>query len=141
MNGKPNRWGYTVEPSDESFKWIKILLEPNHKYAKTLEPVRKSNALLTKLQKDADEVVTDYLRFLWDYTKNDIRKYHDDFEEIYSLNVVLTVPAMWSPAAKEKTRQAARAAGMPENIQLVTEPEAAALATLKDKAESNELQV
>lgn len=46
---------------EDSFRWIKILLEP------------EDNALLTKLNKTADEVVSDYLRALWAYTKEDIR--------------------------------------------------------------------
>lgn len=121
--------------------WIKVLLEENHKYATTVEPVKNSNTLLRKVNKTAQEVVADYLRLLWDYTIDDIRKFHPDFEDIFSLRVILTVPAIWSPGAKEKTVQAARNAGMPKNIKLVTEPEAAALATLKDKADENSLKV
>lgn len=48
---------------------------------------------------------------------------------------------MWSHAAKDKTIKAARDAGLPHNIQPITEPEAAALATLQDKAEENTLKV
>lgn len=141
MDGKPQKWGYTVGLTDESFKWIKILLEENHKYITTVEPVKDSNKMLTKVDKKAHEVVADYLRILWEYTMDDIQKFHPTFREIFALRVVLTVPAMWSPAAKDKTLQAARLAGMPSPIKLVTEPEAAALATLKDKAEDNTLKV
>ena len=140
-NGKPQKWGYTVGMTDESFKWIKILLEENHKYAATVEPVKDSNTLLRKVDKTAQGVVADYLRLLWGYTLDDIRKFHPDFLEIFALRVVLTVPAVWSHAAKEKTRQAARLAGLPEDITLVTEPEAAALATLKERAEEQTLKV
>lgn len=86
-------------------------------------------------------MVADYLKLLWDYTLDDIKKLQPEYEDIFALRVVLTVPAIWSPAAKDKTLQAARIAGMPGNIRLVTEPEAAALATLKDKAEENSLKV
>ncbi|KAL8953266.1 MAG: hypothetical protein Q9222_000871 [Ikaeria aurantiellina] len=141
VDGKPQRWGYTVGLTDESFKWIKILLEENHKYITTVEPVKDSNKLLTKVDKKAHEVVADYLKLLWGYTLDDIQKFHPTFREIFALRVVLTVPAMWSPAAKDKTLQAARLAGMPSPIKLVTEPEAAALATLKDKADDGALKV
>ncbi len=126
---------------DESFKWIKILLEENHKYVTIVEPVKDSNTLLKKIDKTAQGVVADYLRLLWEYTLDDIRKYHPDFKEIFALRVVLTVPAVWSHAAKERTLQAARLAGLPDDITLVTEPEAAALATLKEKAEEQTLKV
>ena len=141
FNGQPQKWGYTVGLTDESFKWIKILLEENHKYVTTVEPVKDSNTLLRKVDKTAHEVVADYLKLLWEYTIDDIRKFHPNFQDIFALRVVLTVPAIWSPAAKDKTLQAARLAGMPDDIRLVTEPEAAALATLKDKAEENSLKV
>lgn len=141
LNGKPQKWGYTVGLTDESFRWIKILLEENYKYVTMVEPVRDSNTLLRKLDKTAQEVVADYLKLLWDYTIDDIRKFHPEYKNIFALRVVLTVPAMWSPTAKDKTLRAAKLAGMPGDIKLVTEPEAAALATLKDKAEENQLKV
>jgi molecular chaperone DnaK (HSP70) len=54
---------------------------------------------------------------------------------------VLTVPAVWTAGAKDRTIQAARAAGVPESIELVTESEAGALAVLRDKAEMKDLDV
>ncbi|KAL8668801.1 MAG: hypothetical protein Q9168_006582 [Polycauliona sp. 1 TL-2023] len=140
IDGKPQKWGYTVGLTDESFKWIKILLEENHKYITTVETVKDSNQLLKKVDKKAHEVVADYLKLLWEYTLDDIQKFHPTFREIFALRIVLTVPAMWSPAAKDKTLQAALLAGMPSPIRLVTEPEAAALATLKDKADDDTLK-
>ncbi|KAI1660440.1 hypothetical protein F4813DRAFT_400656 [Daldinia decipiens] len=141
-NGQVSNWGYEVTMREDSFRWMKILLEPEHKYAKTIEDVKKSNALLTKLNKTADEVVSDYLRALWAYTKEDIRKRIDDenWETTFRLRVVLTVPAMWSHQAKDRTVKAARAAGLPVHISMVTEPEAAALATLRGKAEEDTLR-
>ena len=65
----------------------------------------------------------------------------DAWETIYSLRVVLTVPAIWSPIAKEKTLRAAKTAGLPANIDLVSEPEAAALAVLKEKDKEKKLEV
>ncbi|KAI2782816.1 hypothetical protein F4815DRAFT_442804 [Daldinia loculata] len=139
-NGQVNNWGYEVTMREDSFCWIKILLEPGHKYAKTIEDVKQSNALLTKLNKTADEVVSDYLRVLWTYTKEDIRKRIDDenWETTFRLPVVLTVPAMWSHQSKGRTVKAARAAGLPVDISMVTE--AAALATLRVKAEEDTLR-
>ncbi|KAH6895964.1 hypothetical protein B0T10DRAFT_545558 [Thelonectria olida] len=140
-NGQVANWGYEVTFRDESFKWIKILLEPNSKYATTVQEVRDSNELLRRLGKTAEEVVRDYLREIWRYTKEDIRKRvgDNDWENNFSIHIVFTVPAMWSHLAKDKTLKVARAAGLPGNIKLVTEPEAAALATLHDKAEENSL--
>lgn len=141
VNGVPQRWGYTVGLTDDSFKWMKILLEEDSKYVTTVEPVKDSSILLKKINKKPYEVVGDYLRLLWEYTKDDIRKFHPDYESIFAIRIILTVPAVWSPAAKDKTRKAAKLANMPDNITLLTEPEAAALATLKDKDEESSLKV
>ncbi|KPM39250.1 hypothetical protein AK830_g7310 [Neonectria ditissima] len=140
-NGRVANWGYEVSTKEESFKWVKLLLEPESKYTKTVQEVRDSNSLLQKLNKTAEEVISDYLRVIWRYTKEDIRKRvgDDDWEDTYTVHVVLTVPAMWSHAARDKTLKAARDANMPRSIRLVTEPEAAALATLRDKADENAL--
>lgn len=141
--GHPGKWGYNVDITrEESFRWVKVLLEGDSKYANVVEPVRNSNQLLARMNKTPVSVVADYLRLLWEYTMNDIEKRQGrDFKDIYSLKVVMSVPAMWSPAAKEKTRQAAEMAGLGGEVQLVTEPEAAALATLTDKPNMEELQV
>ena len=102
LNGKPYKWGYTVGLTDESFGWIKVLLEENHKYVTKVATVKDSNTMLKKLDKTAQEVVADYLKLLWDYTLDDIKKLHPDYQNIFALRVILTVPAIWSPAAKDK---------------------------------------
>lgn len=144
-NGVVKNWGYEVGMKEESLKWIKVLLESNPKYPQTpsTDGVKQSNQLLAKLGKAPEDVVADYLRCLWNYAKEDIRKRVDDemWEINYSVRVVVTVPAVWSDSAKAKTLNAAKKAGMGKNIAMITEPEAAALATLKGKAEQHTLVV
>jgi hypothetical protein len=55
------------------------------------------------------------------------------------IEYILTVPAVWSDAAKDATMKAASLAGMNEddNLSMVTEPEAAALCALKTIAGVN----
>ncbi|RSL54238.1 hypothetical protein CEP54_009995 [Fusarium duplospermum] len=141
QNGRVANWGYEVGIKEEAFRWVKILLEPKSKYSEEQEQIHKSTELLAKLNKTAEEVIGDYLGQIWEYTKEDIRKRvgDNDWQKNFELHVVLTVPAMWSHVAKDRTLKAARRAGLPEDIHLVTEPEAAALATLHDKAEENSL--
>ncbi|KAI0118627.1 hypothetical protein GGR51DRAFT_570436 [Nemania sp. FL0031] len=142
-DGQVQHWGYEVSIKEESFKWIKILLEPGQKYSDTVEDVKRSNELLAQLGMTADQVVRDYLRELWAYTRENIRKRidEDEWESIFQLRVILTVPAIWSHLAKDRTMRAAKEAGLPDDIRIVTEPEAAALATLKSKAAEHTIQV
>ena len=143
-DGVADKWGYKVGPKDESVRWVKILLEPGHKIAKNSAAVLETHKLLARLGKQPTDVVADYLKCIWEFVKADIARHRgEDWQSLYTTRVILTVPAMWSPAAKDRTQQAAKEAGLPdgEQIQLVTEPEAAALATLKEKSELNDLKV
>lgn len=136
-------WGYEVTVKEDSLKWIKVLLESRPKYPQTMDEVNQNNVILSRIGKTPEDVVADYLRCLWNYAKEDIRKRVDDetWELNYSVHVVVTVPAVWSDMAKAKTLSAAKRAGMGRNITMITEPEAAALATLKEKAERHTLKV
>lgn len=55
--------------------------------------------------------------------------------------VVLTVPASFDAAARELTREAALAAGLPENLVLLEEPQAAVYAWLNDEGDRWRRQV
>lgn len=61
------------------------------------------------------------------------RRYGESFMASTNVDFVLTCPAVWSDAAKNTTLQAAEKAGMglKSEIQMVSEPEAAAVYTLK----------
>jgi molecular chaperone DnaK (HSP70) len=120
-------------------RWFKILLEPEHGYRETPEQVIQARKTLADINKTAQDVVADYLRLLWSYAQEHIRRHTPkDDEDMYSIKAVITVPAMWSDIAKQRTREAAEAAGIPGDISLVSEPEAAALAEFKDKAKKGD---
>lgn len=138
-----SKWGHHVREQDNDlfrFRWMKILLDPAHKYYKEAPQIKGMVERLNKIGKTAEQVVADYLKCIWDHTLATLRRKHEEVS-LYTMKVVLTVPAVWSPAAKDKTLQAARKAGLPVDIMLVTEPEAAALAVLKDKSEEETVSV
>jgi len=100
--------------------------------------------------KTAVDVVTDYLSAVYKHTRATIKKdYLPSFSSRIGTDIplqfVLTVPAVWSDSAKALTLKAARAAGMDEShakIQLVSEPEAAAIHCLRSFKETQDsLQV
>lgn len=147
-NGKVKSWGYRVGPKLVACRWMKVLLEKNdasntwRKY-QDADRVKQTDQLLRDLGKTAEDVVSDFLRELWEFSKEDIRKYEPDWETIYDLHVVITVPAVWSDSAKGKTLKAAERAGLGKkaHITRVSEPEAAAVATLRLKGEQNAIAV
>lgn len=143
-NGQPSKWGFSVDNvKKDSLRWVKLLLDPKNKIGRSSEAVLTSTKLLSEMNKTPEDVAADFLRIIWNYTKEDIQKHRgSEWESIYTVKAVLTVPAIWSPLAKDKTLEIARKAGLPDEIELVTEPEAAALAVLKERCDDGDtLQV
>lgn len=91
-------------------------------------------AQLKTYGKTVHEAVADYLRALHAHTMETLhRRYGEAFVRATRVEWVLTVPAVWSDAAKNATLVAAERAGMGrrEEVMLISEPEAAAVYTLK----------
>lgn len=84
---------------------------------KALRPDRKLTA---------EKLNTDYLTCLRKHISRILQiKLCDTVLETTPLSFILTVPAIWSEAAQEKTRSCAERAGMGSAVRLVLEPEAA----------------
>jgi len=110
-----------------------LFLDRNQQLPNYVSPVDTA-AHLRKHEKNVMDAVTDYLTMLHDHTMTCLcRRYGDNFRGHTKVEYVLTVPAVWSDAAKNATLLSAERAGMGErhSIKLISEPEAAALYTLK----------
>jgi hypothetical protein len=134
-------WGFDI-PLYRGFnpiRWIKLLLEPDLKMKKNdiidlSEPLR----ILAECGRTPVEAASDYLRSLWEHIKTQIISEHSRAVYEYAeKSIVLSVPAIWSNAAKHNTYLMAAGAGLASEeyrLQIVSEPEAAAIAVLKDRA-------
>lgn len=81
-------------------------------------------------EKTALDFASDYLSCVHKYVKDVFfpRQFGSVFLRNQQFSYVITVPAIWKDSAKALTRQAATRAGIPEaKLELITEPEAAAL--------------
>lgn len=123
------RWGLQIRGEEEHLQCIKLMLDerqalPNYVSQSDLK------AQLLRKGKNAQSVVADYLSQLWKHAKTVLER-RWPFMSTTKLEIILTVPAVWSDAAKDATLVAAKRAGMGNNITLISEPEAAAVYTLK----------
>ena len=84
------------------------------------------------------------LRLFWQHIEEQIIREHSRQRyEMAEKHVVLTVPAVWSDAAKQNTFQMAEAAGLGRkelNLSTVPEPEAAAIAVLRNRSRASTLE-
>jgi molecular chaperone DnaK (HSP70) len=127
------KWGFQFKPEETRLRCIKLFLDRNHKLPHFVSPLETA-AQLRKYEKTVMEAVTDYLGQIHKHTMETLtRRYGETFMGMTKVQFVLTVPAVWSDAAKDATLKAAEKAGMGNkgDLRLISEPEAAAVYTLK----------
>ncbi|KAB5583554.1 hypothetical protein GE09DRAFT_946950 [Coniochaeta sp. 2T2.1] len=127
-------WGFSIPVTasqHEVIEWFKLDLDPS------LRDIG-SQIGAVKIEPDSrnvDKLVTDYISALGDHLMYTLRqKLGDGVVASTPLEFIVTVPAIWSDLAKDKTKQACqRAAGLSATrspIHLISEPEAAAIYAL-----------
>jgi molecular chaperone DnaK (HSP70) len=118
-------------------------------YVVDCQELTKVRQLLRDLNKEPVEVIGDYLRCLWSYSLACIqRAVGKSLVESHRFAFVITVPAIWPAYARNRMREAVMLAGMLDkraagesSLNFVSEPEAAALATISDMSDRADLQV
>lgn len=127
------KWGFQFRPDEARLRCIKLFLDRSQKLPFYVSPLETA-AQLKKYNKMVIDAVTDYLTHIHRHTIDTLtRRYGQSFMASTKVDFVLTCPAVWSDAAKNTTLQAAERAGMgtKASIQMISEPEAAAVYTLK----------
>lgn len=127
------KWGFEFKPEDSRLRCIKLFLDRSQKLPYYVSPMDTA-AQLKGFDKNVVDAVSDYLTQVYKHTMDTLnRRYGESFMASTKVEFVLTCPAVWSDAAKATTLQAAEKAGMgsKSEIQMISEPEAAAVYTLK----------
>ncbi|KAH8689553.1 hypothetical protein BGW36DRAFT_391084 [Talaromyces proteolyticus] len=142
-DGLPNQWGYQVQPGANAYSWTKLLLDqsaPLTRYDdEGLEKASEMGILRLPEGKTASDVVRDYLSEVYQHILGRIAKQiTEETLKTTPLEFWFTVPAIWSDQAQNATINAARKAGFgnrasrpDDEIYLISEPEAAAITSLK----------
>ncbi|KFH41742.1 Heat shock 70 kDa protein 12A-like protein [Hapsidospora chrysogenum ATCC 11550] len=127
------KWGFQFKPEESRLRCIKLFLDRSQKLPFYVSPLDTA-AQLKRFNKNVVDAVSDYLTQIYKHTMDTLtRRYGESFMGSTRVEFVLTCPAVWSDAAKNTTLQAAERAGMGSRseIQMISEPEAAAVYTLK----------
>jgi molecular chaperone DnaK (HSP70) len=125
------RWGFQLRADEPRLRCVKLFLDPGQQLPPFISESEIQD-LLVKCGKDAVSVVADYLHQVYNHTHDELSKrYGELFMRTTQIQWVLTVPAIWSDAAKDATLAAARRAGLGPELTLISEPEAAAVYTLQ----------
>ena len=136
-------WGYNIPFDAEQGKWFKLLLIDDKDLpddVRNSAKLKQARGYLKKHNKTPIEVISQYLRLLWNHCNQRIIEMVSRSLVNYSkFHIVVTIPAIWPEYARGRMREAAKEAGMLEKriagetkLSFISEPEAAALATLSD---------
>lgn len=127
------KWGFQFRPEEPRLRCIKLFLDRAQKLPFYVSPLETASQL-RKNKKTVVDAVADYLTQIRKHTMDTLRRrYGEGLVASTPVDWVLTCPAVWSDAAKNTTLLAAERAGMGEKsqIRMISEPEAAAVYTLK----------
>lgn len=125
--------------------WTKLLLDASARHAQSddnrLWSDIENDRLRLPVHRNAQGVAADYMRGLYGHLRSKlIKNLGPEIFDSTPMDVWLTVPAVWSDQAQNATKEAALEAGFgarPEDtISIIPEPEAAAVAVLKEMTDS-----
>jgi hypothetical protein len=144
-----NKWGFEVNSKLISYSWTKLLLDKKAVVTQYDDPTLFSDMSACTPQgmmrlpyfRDAPGLCEDFLREVFEYVSAKLRREMTDFTfNNTPMECWVTLPAIWSDEAKDATLQAAKRAGFGnrpgDEVFTISEPEAAAIATLKRYAAS-----
>ncbi|RPB13452.1 actin-like ATPase domain-containing protein [Morchella conica CCBAS932] len=126
------KWGCEVSLEVEKLVWIKLLLDPSQDSFSD-ELLAKTKALIPP-GKEPVHLVIDFLTKLKAHIEDVLEGHFGKaLLAITPIEYFLTVPAVWSDSAKAQTLYAAEVVGLgtKNNLRLISEPEAAAVYSLK----------
>ena len=126
-------WGFQIPEGKQRYQWFKLELDPKKTKETsylTLE-YPDPNALPTGYIKTPEVLSVDYLTHLREHIIKVLKtKVGEGVIASTIIEYIITVPAIWSDAAKFSTRSCAKRAGMGGDLQIVSELEAAVIYAL-----------
>ncbi|KUI68585.1 hypothetical protein VM1G_04300 [Cytospora mali] len=143
LAGRETQWGIQAKETPEALRWFKLLLVNRADLPVDVQgsnQVKEAREKLRDLGKTAVSLIATYLKLLWSHCLDRMKVAEGEETVVTSrFHVVITLPAIWPNYARDRMRQAVEKAGIMKppglgvgktTLDFVSEPEAAALATL-----------
>ncbi|RFU72730.1 hypothetical protein TARUN_9533 [Trichoderma arundinaceum] len=136
-------WGYSIPDKESAIEWFKLCLLDESDIPKAIRNSKRLQAARDSLRQSdrrVVDVISDYLKKLWKHTILTIkRSIGERLVNFSRFKVVATLPAIWPVYAQIRMNEAIEKAGILDarpagdtTLAFLSEPEAAALATMKD---------
>ena len=133
-------WGYEIPSNAKRHCWTKLRLDEHTRSHQFDDPSLAQgsewNGMPLPKGKVPEDVVADYLAYLYKHCMQSLAKrMSEKILKVTPIEFWFTMPAIWSDEAQYATKAAAERAGFGERendrINMIREPEAAALSALK----------
>ncbi|KAF1911224.1 hypothetical protein BDU57DRAFT_485781 [Ampelomyces quisqualis] len=132
------QWGSLIAPNVQRHMWTKLELD-SAQIGEAAKIVRELSLNNQGPDKKAVDIVADFLAHVKDHLIQNLdNRYGKELWKTLPITLVVTVPAVWSDAAKDRTLKAVRKAGFDttefpklKRTITTTEPEAAAIHTIQ----------
>lgn len=127
------KWGFQVDDYGPRHQWFKLDLDPNQ--SRGVSDLSRNypdeHALPPSYSTTPEKLCADYLTAIRVHTEQVLKhKLPQSVLRSTPIEYIITVPAVWSDMAQAKTRSCAMQAGMGQGLQIISEPEAAAIYAL-----------
>jgi hypothetical protein len=132
------QWGSLIPPNQPRHMWTKLQLD-RPQTGEAAEIIKEQQFDAQSVIKQPVEIIADFLKHVKDHLLKTLdEEYRREIWSTLPVTLVVTVPAVWSDAAKDHTLQAVCQGGFNNTYFpclrrtiLATEPEAAAIYTIK----------
>ncbi|CZS73222.1 unnamed protein product [Fusarium graminearum] len=108
--------GYMTPFGDGILRWFKLLLVNERDLPENVrdcEHLKSARDLMHKLNKTPVQVFSDYLRNIWEYSRERIEAAEEKgWTNIYRIHFVLTLPAIWPQYIRSRMLEAMKIAGL-----------------------------
>ncbi|THY83348.1 actin-like ATPase domain-containing protein [Aureobasidium pullulans] len=133
------RWGLQLKPDQPRLRCLKLKLDPRQKLPHYVSE-QDLDDQLAHSGKTTEEAISDYMSLVYQHAQEAlVRRFGQQMVSTTPIEVVLTVPAVWTDAAKDATFRVAKNAGMGPNLHMISEPEAAAIYSLKSMEQESKM--
>ncbi|KAK4211458.1 hypothetical protein QBC37DRAFT_446139 [Rhypophila decipiens] len=143
------KWGYQVTPDMDAIKWFKLLLlhddDIDDDEIRNSPILQRARTQVSQAGMTPTWVVGMFLKRLWEHTYAQLKTIVP--VDSMPLRVAITVPAIWPAHAQAAMREAAAIAGITKpraigktRLDLVQEPEAAALSSLLERNDLSDMK-
>ncbi|KAL8649970.1 MAG: hypothetical protein Q9226_005344 [Calogaya cf. arnoldii] len=135
-------WGNRIRHDAQRHQWFKLELDPEkpQPLVNLATDYPDEKAAPPGYNQAPEKLVSDYLTALREHVEGVLQSSLErSIIATTPIEYIITVPAVWSDAAKNKTRDCAELAGMgsADDLKIISEPEAAAIYALQKMPKSS----